>query len=133
MRSMTSRLSIFAEKIKAGDVIAAAVIVAAALILAFFFLHPRGNVVEVRRDGTLLCTIDLSDPQNEGKTFDVKGDYTNTLTVSDQQIRVSDSDCPGKDCVHSTPIGKGGSVICCAPNRMTVSLKDGASVDVITQ
>ena len=126
-------LSTFVKKIKPGDAAAVIVIIFTAVIVALFFLKPSGHTAVIRQDGRALYTVDLSDGKNEGKTFTVKGAYTNTLTVKDHTIFVSSSDCPGQDCVHSAPLGAGGSIICCAPNHMTVSLQKGGPVDVITR
>ena len=54
--------------------------------------------------------------------FSVTGDYMNTVTVRDGKIAVTESDCPGGDCVHSGWIGTSGRSIVCLPNRMEIRI-----------
>jgi hypothetical protein len=44
--------------------------------------------------------------------------------VSDGDIRVIKSGCPGGDCVHQGFASENGGVIICVPNRITVILSD---------
>lgn len=49
----------------------------------------------------------------------------NILTVSGGKASVSDSDCPGGDCVKTAPIDRIGESIVCLPHRLTVTVTDG--------
>ena len=66
-----------------------------------------------------------------------RGGYTLTLSPSysdlpfspEWSVRVSDSDCPGQDCVHTGAISRAGQSIVCLPAQVVISLV-GASSDV---
>lgn len=104
-----------------GDYLAVAVtlLLAAAVFLAFL---PRETgdtpMVEIYLDGTLVRRVSLDTPGE----FSVTGDYINTVTVRDGKIAVTESDCPGEDCIHSGWIGTSGRSIVCLPNRMEIRI-----------
>ena len=69
-----------------------------------------------------------------------RGGYTLTLSPSysdlpfspEWSVRVSDSDCPGQDCVHTGPISRAGQSIVCLPAQVVISLVGAASdVDAV--
>ena len=102
-----------------GDLLA----VAATLLLAvsvFFLFLPRGNgeaaVAEIYLDGVLIRQLPLDTPTE----LEVTGDYHNTVTVRDGKIGVTESDCPGEDCVHSGFVGTSGRSVVCLPNRLEI-------------
>ena len=43
-------------------------------------------------------------------------------------MRVSESDCPNQDCVHSGAISRAGQSVVCLPARVAVTL-EGAAAD----
>lgn len=66
-----------------------------------------------------------------------RGGYTLTLSPSysdlpfspEWSVRVSDSDCPGQDCVHTGRISRAGQSIVCLPAQVAVQLVGAASPD----
>ena len=104
-----------------GDYLAVAVtlLLAAGVFLAFL---PRETgdtpMAEIYLDGTLVRRVSL----DTAAEFSVTGDYMNTVTVRDGKIAVTESDCPGGDCVHSGWIGTSGRSIVCLPNRMEIRI-----------
>ena len=69
-----------------------------------------------------------------------RGGYTLTLSPSysdlpfspEWSVRVSDSDCPGQDCVHTGAITRAGQSIVCLPAQVVVSLVSTSSdVDAV--
>ena len=60
-----------------------------------------------------------------------RGGYTLTLSPSysdlpfspEWSVRVSDSDCPGQDCVHTGAISRAGQSIVCLPAQVVVYLE----------
>ena len=110
-----------------GDILAVALVIVLALAVGLLFL-PRsveGAVVEIYHDGILVKTIPLSSQE----AFMVAGDYTNVIGVSDGQVRITASDCPGMDCVHSGAISAAGRSLVCLPNGVEVRIV-GLSGDV---
>lgn len=111
-----------------GDYLAVAVtlLLAAAVFLAFLTRETGDTpMAEIYLDGTLVRRVSLDTPG----VFSVTGDYMNTVTVRDGKIAVTESDCPGADCVHSGWIGTSGRSIVCLPNRMEIRIVS-ASGDV---
>lgn len=62
-----------------------------------------------------------------------------TLTVTAEEdgngLRVSSSDCPTQDCVHTGTISRGGQSIVCLPARIVIQLTGGTTdsndVDIV--
>lgn len=104
-----------------GDYLAVAVTLLLAVVVFLAFL-PRETgdtpMAEIYLDGTLVRRVSL----DTSAEFSVTGDYMNTVTVRDGKIAVTESDCPGGDCVHSGWIGTSGRSIVCLPNRMEIRI-----------
>ena len=109
-----------------GDFLAIAAVVLLAVLVALCFL-PKGSAdpvkAEVYQNGQLLKTVSLE----EDTSFEVKGKYTNVITVRDGSIAITASDCPGEDCVHSGAIHSSGRSIVCLPNALEVRVVTQAS------
>ena len=104
-----------------GDYLAAAVtLLLAAVVFLAFLPRETGDtpMAEIYLDGTLVRRVSL----DTSVEFSVTGDYMNTVTVRDGKIAVTESDCPGGDCVHSGWIGTSGRSIVCLPNRMEIRI-----------
>lgn len=116
-----------------GDAVAAAAVLLCALALAAgFFLAARqgGSVaVQVYQDGVLLW----EHPLDRDGEFQVSGSYENLVVVKDGRVAVTESTCPGGDCVHSGWISAPGRSIVCLPNRVEVRLTGGDGVDAVVR
>ena len=111
---------------KIGDLLAvAAVLVLAVLCALAFWPRSTGEAVcaQIYQNGQLLMTVSLDQPQE----FPVEGDYCNTVTVEDGTIAITDSDCPGQDCVHSGAIHSPGRSLVCLPNALEIRVISGQS------
>lgn len=111
-------------RFRRGDVLViAAVVLVAALSLVQFVrsanLEPK--TVEVWQKGALVRTV----PAMAQVTFDVTGDYTNTVTVDYGTVTVTHADCPTQDCVHTGTIRYTGQTIVCLPNGVEIRLTGG--------
>ena len=109
-----------------GDLIAVAFVAVLAVIVAVSFL-PTGNSqavqAEIYQHGELVKTLFL----NEDTAVEITGKYTNVITVSEGEIAITESDCPGEDCVHSGAIRTSGRSIVCLPNEVEVRVVNAAS------
>lgn len=118
-------------KFQKGDAVAILLVglLAAALLVRFFPRHAEDNAVaEIYKDGTLIQTLSLADPQE----ITVTGTYRNTITVQDGKIAVTDTDCPGADCAASGWIGTAGRSIVCLPNGLEIRIvADAGGVDFV--
>ena len=124
------------------DALAALCVVLLAAGLAFF--QWRGGA---SGDLTVLVSIDgaeadrflpkdlLERPRsytNNGYTLEIAAALTGEVSALDYQvfsstlgIRVSRSDCPTQDCVHTGTISRSGQSIVCLPARIVLRLEGG--------
>ncbi|WBW99365.1 NusG domain II-containing protein [Oceanirhabdus sp. W0125-5] len=80
---------------------------------------------EVLIDNEVVKKINISDPRNFNKPFEMETDHGhNTLLVTTDGISVSHADCPDQVCVRSKPIKKENRVIACLPNKMLIKIID---------
>lgn len=117
-------------KLKKGDLLAVLLVVALAAGLGAWLMTRNGAtehpVAVLYQNGQVLRTIDLQ-AVDEAETFSVDGDYHNQITVEPGRICISESDCPGEDCVHSGWISTSGRNIVCLPNRLEIRIQGGTS------
>ena len=82
----------------------------------------RGEVIE---------QVSLS-ALTESKTIDLDGTYHLTVLLERDGVTVTESDCPGQDCVHTGKITQSGQSIVCLPEQVVVTLtgadSDGADI-----
>ena len=118
-----------ALQFKKGDVVALALVIALAVTAACFLpvlTAGDGAFAQIWQDGKLIREVPLSVDQ----TFQIRGDYTNTVTVLDGAIAVTHSDCPTNDCVHMGWLRDGGAIVC-LPNRVEIRLTGDLGVDIV--
>lgn len=77
-----------------------------------------GNTVQIWQGGELVKEL----PLDNDCRFEIDGEYRNVIEIRDGYARISESDCPGADCVHSGKIGAMGRSIVCLPNRVEVRI-----------
>lgn len=96
--------------------VAAVVLLAAVIFILFLPSDSQGACAQVYQNGRLLHTLSL----NQDRELAVTGDYCCTVTVKDGAVAVTESDCPGEDCVHSGWIRSPGRSIVCLPNALEI-------------
>ncbi len=104
-----------------GDWIAIGLVIAMAVCELLPFLPSRGNApdsVQIWQDGILLATL----PLDRDGEYIIDVPYRNVITVRNGQAAITESSCPGADCVHSGWIGHTGRSIVCLPNRTEVRI-----------
>ena len=105
-----------------GDAVVIAAILAASIALtaAFVLSARRGAAasVEIRQNGEVLAVL----PLDEDAEFTVGGAYTNVIEVRGGEVFFAESDCPGRDCVHSGAVSAAGRSLVCLPNRVEVRI-----------
>ena len=85
--------------------------------------------VVVSADGQELDRLPLA--QFGTHTYANNG-YTLTVTATGGAVSVTQSDCPGQDCVHSGAVSRAGQSIVCLPEQVIVTLEGKTpSADVI--
>lgn len=108
------------------DMIAIASVVLLAVLVFIVFL-PKGNspaaYAQIYQDSQLIKTVPLAVDQE----FTVTGTYSNTITVRDGKIAVTQSSCPGEDCIRCGWQGGTGRSIVCLPNGLEIRVVTGNS------
>ena len=85
----------------------------------------------VKHRGQVVAQVELSSLPGE-KTIAIDGTYHLTVILDKTGAAVTDSDCPGRDCVHTGRITRAGQSIVCLPEQVVVTLEGKTpSADVI--
>lgn len=116
-----------------GDLLAIILVALLAVITAVAFL-PRGGssedtVVQIYQDGKLVKELALT----ADETLHLSGIYENTVEIRGGKVAITESDCPGADCVHSGWIGVTGRSIVCLPNRVEIRITGTGDVDFVVR
>ena len=108
----------------------AAVVAALAVLSAVWYyggLESFGPLTAtILHRGQVVQTVRL-DRLTEEMTVTVEGDYHLTILLDRNGVRVAESDCPGRDCVHTGVITRAGQSIVCLPEQVVVQLSGGGS------
>ena len=112
-----------------GDLLAILLVLAmAAGVFAAFATASapdENRTVQVYQDGRLIREL----PLGEDTDLTVDGRYKCLISIENGYVCVSDSDCPGRDCVHSGRIHQPGRSIVCLPNRVEIRISGASDVD----
>lgn len=116
-----------------GDVLAIAVVILLAVTVLLCFLPNRDNPsgqAAIYLNGALLKTVDLT----KNQTFSVSDRYHNVIRVENGHVAIIESNCPGKDCVHSGSIHDAGRILVCLPNALEIRIiSDQSDVDFVVR
>lgn len=89
--------------------------------------HKAAKTAEVRSDGKVLYTLDLS---KDGEYRVEHGEDWNLLVVENGKIRVDAASCASQDCVRRGA-ADGGAPIVCLPNRLVIEFSDDGALDAL--
>lgn len=122
-------------KFNRRDALVALAVALLATVTALLFYLPRTQSDQL----TLVITVGGQEQSRTPVTqlpdgpvrIEGRGGYTLTLSPSysdlpfspEWSVRVSDSDCPGQDCVHTGAISRAGQSIVCLPAQVVVYLE----------
>lgn len=116
-----------------GDVIVIVFVVILAIVTGTLFWmktnSQKADVVTIYKEGEKIQELSLK----EDMEFSVKNNYTNHIVVKDGKVSITESDCPGEDCVHSGWISDAGRSIVCLPNRVEIRIEGNVEVDFIVK
>lgn len=95
--------------------------------LSLLLLRPGQNAVraEVWSEGKMLYTLDLAVDREVTVTTE---QGSNTVTVRDGKIAVTDADCPDHYCM-ARGWCSGGAQIVCLPNRLVIKFVGEQQID----
>ena len=121
-------------KPKPMDALVVIIVVAfAVMTAAFVYGKNRGETLTatVKHRGQVAAQVALS-TLTEEKKITIDGQYHLTVTLTKDGVSVTESDCPGQDCVHTGRITRAGQSIVCLPEQVIVTLEGKTpSADVI--
>ena len=90
-------------------------------------LIPGGDSVRIEVNGELKGIY----PLNEDRIVELNGPLGKTIVeIRDKKVRVVDSPCPNKFCIHQGFVSKGS--IICLPNRVVIIIGGEQGIDAIT-
>ena len=117
------------------DALVALAVLAAAAAILFAFRPKSGNFLTARivLDNELVAELPLS-ALTQPVTLQVPGArYPITVEAENGRVRVSHSECPSQDCVHTGWVSSSGGQIICLPNRLVITVTGGgADADAVT-
>lgn len=133
---MTSNPSPPSLRPKPLDALVAAAVVALAVVTALLFYGPRTGAGQltavITQHGQTVRTVALTGLDKELVIPLDDGTYHLTVRINDGGVYVSDSDCPGQDCVHTGVIRQAGQSIVCLPAQVVISIVSTSSdVDAV--
>ena len=108
-----------------------AVLLIACLGLSIPLLLPSDDAshAEILVDGQLVRTVPLSVDQQF--TLSTHNGGSNTITVQNGAIAVTEADCPDHYCMHRG-FCSGGTQIVCLPNRLVIRFTGAQEVDAVS-
>ena len=116
-----------------GDWLAIGIVVMLTLAVALWFVpkstQNQDAVIQIYQDNVLVQEASLGTDE----TFTLTGAYTNTIVIREGRAAITESDCPGADCVHSGWIGTVGRSIVCLPNKVEIRIVGQAEVDFVVR
>ena len=108
------------------------VAVAAILVSVIFWTSvgaEEGSMLSVYQEGALIKEFSL----DSDVEFVIEGDYKNVVSIQNGKAAITESDCPGTDCVHSGWIHEAGRSIVCLPNRVELRIEGASEVDFVVR
>ena len=97
-------------------------IIGAVFAVSFFATRKTGNIVTVAVDGEIVATYSLDEDLTD--VIELSDGESNTITITDGKVAVTDATCPDKLCVHMGTISKKGQTIVCLPHKLVVSIEN---------
>lgn len=131
MTSKRSQPELKPKPMDALVILAVLLLGVAAAWLAYGGENSGALTATVKHRGQVVARVELSSLTEE-KTVSIDGAYHLTVTLDRTGAAVTDSDCPGQDCLHTGRITRSGQSIVCLPEQVIVTLEGKApSPDVV--
>ena len=117
-------------RFRKGDAVTIALVIAAALgMIAAFTMSLDGGgerKAQIWQNGELVQEL----PLRTDAEMVVEGEWRNTITIRDGKVAITESNCPGLDCVHTGWVSSGGRSLVCLPNRVEVRIVSDSEDEV---
>lgn len=92
------------------------------IITGVRLIRHTGKHVSISCDGSVVGSYPLDSDSQLNIPYD-RGGY-NIITIKDNKVSVSDSDCPDKICVNHPPISLTDETIVCLPHKLVIKIVD---------
>ena len=111
-----------------GDALVVLLVAAAAVLLLLFLRPAESNflTVSIVLEGETVAEYDLSALEAPVSLTPEGTAYPLTIALTPEGVRITESACPGQDCVHTGRISRAGQQIICLPNWLVISLTGNA-------
>lgn len=113
-------------KLKKGDIIVIILIICSIAGIFLFSnrkISANSKYIRVTVDGKEVQKIHI-DGKLKGKTIKIDTEHGyNLLELTEKGIKISESDCPDKICIHMGEIAEAGDMIVCLPHKLIVEIK----------
>lgn len=86
------------------------------------FFGKEGAKAIIQQNGIIIAELPLS-RDTTLETNDTSGG-TNTITVKDNMIMITEANCPDLVCVHTGAISHTGEVIACLPHGLIITIRE---------
>lgn len=131
MTSKRSQPELKPKPLDALMVLAVLLLAAAAAWLSYGGRSGDALTATVKHRSQVVAQVPLSSLTEE-KTVTIDGTYHLTVTLDKTGAAVTESDCPGQDCLHTGRITRAGQSIVCLPEQVVVTLEGKtSSADVV--
>lgn len=131
MTSKRSQPELKPKPLDALVVLAVLLLAAAAAWLSYGGRSGDALTATVKHRSQVVAQVPLSSLTEE-KTVTIDGTYHLTVTLDRTGAAVTESDCPGQDCLHTGRITRAGQSIVCLPEQVVVTLEGKtSSADVV--
>lgn len=104
------------------------VIIGAGFLIQRYFFGKTGATAIIEQDGEIISELDLS--KDTELVLDDGNGGSNTITVKDGTIAVTDANCPDLVCVHTGSISQTGEVIACLPHKLIITISEEKNNDL---
>jgi hypothetical protein len=103
------------------DAVIIAVVLGLSGGLAWYVYADKGGTPYVRIKG---ADGEWHYPLDRDREITVAGPLGPTrIVIAHGEVRIADSPCPGKNCVHAGAVSRPGGCIACLPNRVLVTVE----------
>ena len=107
--------------------IAALLVVCGGLSIVAMMPKEAASYAEISSQGKIVRVVDLMIDQE----FQIgSGDHSNTVTVKDGKIAVTEASCPDHYCMKRGFCNSGTEIVC-LPNRMTIRFLGVQEIDAV--
>ncbi len=119
-------MSRFRHYITKADVVLIITLLLVGIALTIAIYRPRqtdGAYLEVRQGGTVIMSLPLD--QDTKQTITDDDGHTNTFTITDGVVTMTEADCNDQTCVCTQGIRSPGRTIVCLPHRLVLAIVSG--------